>query len=335
VTARAASLEVADEPCDVVLSSAGLLARTPLHADAADSSGRKRTGRTRHDVMVSSARTTTRGTIGLITSAGRVLRVGVLDLPPVPAVTTGALSLRGGAPATEFAALDRGERVLALSALPDDGPGIALATRQGVVKRVLPEWPSKGEAVDVVALKPGDEVIAAAELADGEEELVLFASTGDLLRFPASAVRPQGRSAAGVAGMRLDTGAFLVGFSAVDLRAPDGVLDVVDEPVVVTGGGLPPEGRGRSAGTPAGVVSSVKVTPLSEYPRKGRATGGVRCQRLLSGEALLVLGWAGRGPAWAAAASGDPVELPATYGRRDGSGTPVEKAPTAVGRPHR
>jgi len=331
VAARAASLEVVDEPCDVVLSSAGLLARTPLHADPADTSGRKRTGRSRHDVVVSSARVSTRGTVGLITSAGRVLRVGVLDLPNVPAVTTGALSLRGGAPATEFAALERGERILALSALPEGGPGIALATRQGVVKRVAPEWPAKGEAVDVVALRPGDEVVGAAELVDGEEELVLFASTGDLLRFPASAVRPQGRTAGGMAGMKLAPGATLVGFSAVDLTGPEGVLDVVDEPLVVTGGGLPPEGRGKGPG----VVSSVKVTPLSEYPRKGRATGGVRCQRLLSGEALLVLGWAGRGPAWAAAHSGDPVDLPAAYGRRDGSGTPVEKPPTAVGRPHR
>ena len=274
---------------------------------------------------------TTRGTVGLITSAGRVLRVGVLDLPSVPAVTTGALSLRGGAPASEFAALQRGERVLGLSALPDGGPGIALATRQGTVKRVAPEWPAKGEAVEIIALRPGDEVVGAAELVDGEEELVLFASTGDLLRFPASAVRPQGRSAGGMAGMKLAAGATLVGFSAVDLKAPEGVLDVVDEPLVVTGGGLPPEGRSRARAT----VSSVKVTPLSEYPRKGRATGGVRCQRLLTGEALLVLGWAGRGPAWAAAASGDPVELPATYGRRDGSGTPVEKPPVAVGRPHR
>jgi len=66
-------------------------------------------------------RVMTRGTVGLITSAGRVLRVGVLDLPSVPAVTTGALSLRGGAPASEFAELQRGERVLGLSALPDSG----------------------------------------------------------------------------------------------------------------------------------------------------------------------------------------------------------------------
>ena len=332
VTRRATSLEVADEPCDVVLSSAGLLARTPLHADPEDTSGRKRTGRSRHDVVVSVARTTTRGQVGLVTSAGRVLRIGVLDLPAVPAVTTGALSLRGGAPASEFATLERGERILALSALADTGPGLVLVTRQGTVKRVAPEWPVKGEAVDVIALRPGDEVVGAAELVDGEEELVLFASTGDLLRFPAEAVRPQGRSAGGMAGMKLAAGASIVGFSAVDLNAPLDVLDVVDEPVVVTAGGLPAEGRGRGPGT----ASSVKVTPLSEYPRKGRATGGVRCQRLLTGEALMVLGWAGRGPAWAAAASGDPVELPATYGKRDGSGAPVlERAPAAVGRPHR
>ncbi|MGI8535158.1 MAG: DNA gyrase subunit A [Mycobacteriales bacterium] len=332
VTQRAASLEVADLPCDVVLSSAGLLARTPLRADPSDASGRRRTGRSRHDVVVAVARTTTRGRIGLLTSTGRVLRVGVLDLPSVPAVTTGALSLRGGAPASEFAALERGERVLGLTSLRDDGSGLVLATRDGVIKRVLPDWPAKGDAADVLTLRPGDEVVGAAELRDGEEELVLFASTGDLLRFPASTVRPQGRSAGGMAGMRLAAGAYVVGFSVVDLTPPEGVLDVVDEPVVVTAGGLPAEGRGRGPG----VASSVKVTPLTEYPRKGRATGGVRCQRLLSGEALLVLGWAGRGPAWAAAASGDPVELPTAYGRRDGSGSPVlDKPPVVVGRPHR
>jgi DNA gyrase subunit A len=207
---------------------------------------------------------------------------------------------------------------------------------------------AKGEAVDIVALAAGDEVVGAAELVDGEEELVLFASTGPPA-LPGLARPAAGPLAGGMAGMKLPRpsdrralgrrhgrhearcGAVLVGFSAVDLKAPEGVLDVVDEPLVVTGGGLPPEGRTKGPGT----VSSVKVTPLSEYPRKGRATGGVRCQRLLTGEALLVLGWAGRGPAWAAAASGDPVELPATYGRRDGSGTPVEKPPVAVGRPHR
>ena len=78
----------------------------------------------------------------------------------------------------------------------------------------------------------------------------------------------------------------------------------------------------------------MKVTPLAEYPRKGRATGGVRCQRLLSGEAVLVLGWAGTEP-WAAGANGDPVDLPAATAKRDASGSPVEKPPAVVGRAHR
>ncbi|MGB8650387.1 MAG: DNA gyrase subunit A [Mycobacteriales bacterium] len=323
VTRKASDLEVADAPCDVLLSSTGLVARTPVHEGETQPGGRRH----RHDVIVSTARTTTRGVVGVLTSAGRLVRVDVLNIPEVPAVTTGALSLRGGASASEFVPLERGERVLGLAAIREDGPGLALATRQGVVKRVAPEaWPARSDSVEVISLKPGDEVVGAVELVDGQEELVFFASTGDLLRFPAELVRPQGRAAAGMAGMKLDAGAFLVGFSAVPLSGGETLFE---EPVVVTAGGLPPEGRGKGVG----VASSVKVTPLSEYPRKGRATGGVRCQRLLSGEALLVLGWAGANP-WAAAANGDPVELPPATGKRDGSGSPLDKPVAGIGQPH-
>jgi DNA gyrase subunit A len=321
--AGAGSLEVPDDPCDVLLSSSGLLARTPVEESAATS----RTGRSRHDVIVSTARTTARGQIGLLTSAGRLVRIGVLDLPAVPGVTTGALSLRGGAPATEFVELERGERVLAVTSLRTDGAGLALATKQGVVKRVAPDWPAKGDAFEIVSLKAGDEVVGAVELADGEEEFVFFTSTADLLRFPASQVRPQGRTGGGIAGIKLTAGSSVIAFSAVQLSGGDTLFE---EPVVVTGAGLPAEGRSKGPG----MVSSVKVTPLSEYPRKGRATGGVRCQRLLSGEAVLVLGWAGTSPAWAAGAGGEAVELPPATGRRDGSGVPVEIPPAAVGRPY-
>jgi DNA gyrase subunit A len=324
VTKRASSLEVADDPCDVLLSSTGLLARTPVE----DAGATSRTGRSRHDVIVAKARTTARGQVGLLTSAGRLIRIGVLDVPAVPGVTTGALSLRGGAPASEFVELSRGERILGLTSLRTDGSGLALATRDGIVKRVTPDWPVKGDAFEIISLKGNDEVVGAVELTDGEEELVFFTSSADLLRFPAEAVRPQGRAGGGIAGVKLAKDATVVGFSAVPLEGGDTLFE---EPVVVTGGGLPPEGRSKGSG----LVSTVKVTPLSEYPRKGRATGGVRCQRLLSGEAILVLGWAGRAPAWAAGAGGEPVELPTVYGKRDGSGTPIEStAPAAIGRPY-
>jgi DNA gyrase subunit A len=96
-----------------------------------------------------------------------------------------------------------------------------------------------------------------------------------------------------------------------------------DDAVVVTASGTSRALPGTDAGT-------VKVTPLSEYPGKGRATGGVRCHRFLKGEDTLLLAWAGPAPARAAAASGSPVELPPAEGRRDGSGTPAGQPIAAV-----
>ena len=67
---------------------------------------------------------------------------------------------------------------------------------------------------------------------------------------------------------------------------------------------------GSSSALPGTEVGAVKVTPFSEYPGKGRGTGGVRCQRLLKGEDGLLLGFVGSAPVRASASSGAPVELP-------------------------
>jgi DNA gyrase subunit A len=77
---------------------------------------------------------------------------------------------------------------------------------------------------------------------------------------------------------------------------------------------------GSASALPGTAAGSVKVTPLHEYPGKGRATGGVRCHRFLKGEDLLVAAWAGPAPAVGATDTGAPVELPAPVGKRDGSG---------------
>jgi DNA gyrase subunit A len=88
---------------------------------------------------------------------------------------------------------------------------------------------------------------------------------------------------------------------------------------------------GSSAALPGTDAGSMKVTPLAEYPGKGRATGGVRCQRFLKGEDTLLLAWAGADPAIAAAASGAPIDLPAPDPRRDGSGVSISQPVAAVG----
>ena len=324
----AGPLEVADEPCTVLLSSTGLLARVPVGTSAAEparsgSGSGARAGRSKHDVVVSSIPATNRGEVGLMTSTGQVHRLSVLELPALPP-TAGSANLQGGAPIREFLSLAPGEQPLALLSLGPDSPGVALGTADGVVKRIAPDYPAKGAAFDLIGLKDGDEVVGAFGLATGGEELVFVASDGQLLRFPADAVRPQGRAAAGMAGIRLAAGARVVFFGAVPhAGAPDG-----DEasPVVVTI-------AGSASALPGTDTGSVKVTDWSVYPAKGRGTGGVRAHRFLRGEDTLLLAYAGRGPARAAAGSGAPVDLPSADTRRDGSGTPLDQPVAAVAGP--
>ncbi|HWJ81149.1 MAG TPA: DNA topoisomerase IV subunit A [Nocardioides sp.] len=310
VAAAAAPLEVPDDPCFALLSSSGLLARTST-ADEIGEGG----GRANHDVVVSAVRTTARGEIGVVTSAGRLLRLGVLELPAIPP-SANEPNLQGGLPLAEMLSLAPGERALALCTLTTEGPGLALGTRQGVVKRVNPEVLGKDEW-DVVALKDGDEVVGAVELRTGSEELCFITSDAQLLRFGADGVRPQGRAGGGIAGVRVADGQRAVWFGALDPAVPA---------VVVTA-------SGSSTALPGTEPGSVKVTDFAEYPPKGRATGGVRCHRFLKGEDTLVFAWAGPAPARGAAASGAPVDLPAAEGRRDGSGIPGSQPLAAAAGP--
>ncbi|GGO91328.1 DNA gyrase/topoisomerase IV subunit A [Wenjunlia tyrosinilytica] len=308
----AVPLQVADDPCRVLLSSTGLLARTatdePLEQEAA--------ARTRHDVIVSAVPATARGDIGVVTSAGRLLRLPVIDLPALPP-SASTPNLAGGAPVSEFLELEADEAVLALTTLDESSPGLALGTEQGVVKRVVPEYPGNKDEFEVIGLKEGDRVVGAVELRTGEEDLVFITSDAQLLRFQAGQVRPQGRAAGGMAGIKLSAGAKAISFTAVD---PAGEAEVFT--VAGATGALDGTGQGTA-----------KLTPFEQYPRKGRATGGVRCQRFLRGEDVLVFAWAGAAPARAAAANGSPVTLPERDPRRDGSGTSLTGAVAVVAGP--
>ncbi|MET0915177.1 MAG: DNA gyrase C-terminal beta-propeller domain-containing protein, partial [Jiangellaceae bacterium] len=256
------------------------------------------------------------GQFGLVTSRGRMVRMPVLDLPALPP-TVQAPTLAGGAPLKEFVELARDEQVLCLATLDADSPGLALGTERGVVKRAVPDHPTNKDSWEIIRLDSSDRVVGAVELAVDDMDLVFVTSDAQLLRFPAGSVRPQGRSGGGIAGVRLGTGNRVVFFGAVD---PAG------ESVVVTV-------AGSSAALPGTQAGSVKVTPVAEYPTKGRATGGVRCHRFLRGEDVLLLAWAGAAPASAAAASGVPVALPDPIGRRDGSGSSSAQAIAAVSGP--
>ncbi len=346
VPAAAVPLEVTDDPCAVLLSGTHLVARVATgalagSAGAADHyperavvpplGGLSRSG---HDVIIWAVRATARGTVGVVTSAGRLVKVNVLEIPALPP-GAGAASLAGGTPAGEFAVLERGETVVALCAVDTPGAGVALGTAEGVVKRVLPDYPQNRDEFELIALKPGDRVVGAAQL-DGESaELVFISSDAQLLRFPASSVRPQGRAAGGMAGIRLAAGAGVVWFGAVDAAAaagiPVGPPGTYSPAVVVTvagSAGAPPTSPTLF---PSAAGRSIKVTPLHEFPGKGRATGGVRCHRFLKGEDVLVMAWAGPAPAVGTTESGGPVDLPDPVGKRDGSGVALTRQLFAIG----
>ena len=308
-----ASLEVADEPCGVHLTGTGLIARVsgegPLLREGP---------RGAHDVIVSSVRSTTRAEVGVVTDLGRVLRLSVVDLPNL-APTASAPSLAGGTRLVDLLELDRDERPLGLIRLAEAdiarGGAIALGTRQGVVKRVQLDFP-RTDGFEIISLKDGDAVVGVVDLEDDADlDLVFVTTDAQLLHFPSSGVRPQGRGAGGVAGIKLAGDAQVLSFGVIDVTAPADVVTVA----------------GSSSTLPLLQTGSLKVSSLTEFPAKGRSTAGMRCHRFLRGEDSLIGAWVVPHPARASSEAGQPIDLPEPTGRRDGSGTPVPVPIAAVG----
>lgn len=335
--ATASALQIDDEPCAVMLSATGLIARTSEDAVERWENRSASDGRAKDDQIVSMFRTSTRSSYGLVTSAGRLVLAHVVELPKVSA--DGPLSVTGGVKAEELLGMTentdpiRGERVIAAIDMPstdDDGQlvPLALGTRNGVVKRWNRESPTTMDSWSVIDLKDDDEVLAAAEARD-EDRLVFVSTDSSLLTFEAKNVRPQGRTAGGMAGIRLAEGCSAAAFAVV----PDGKVtwnyEEGENGLFSASGAVVLTVAGDSEALPGTENGAAKVTPLEMYPTKGRGTGGVRSQRFLKGQDTLILAFVGAYPLHASTQSGAPVELPKPDMRRDGSGTNLS-APIAV-----
>lgn len=335
--ATASALQIDDEPCAVMLSATGLIARTSEDAVERWENRSASDGRAKDDQIVSMFRTSTRSSYGLVTSAGRLVLAHVVELPKVSA--DGPLSVTGGVKAEELLGMTentdpiRGERVIAAIDMPstDDGGQLvplALGTRNGVVKRWNRESPTTMDSWSVIDLKDDDEVLAAAEARD-EDRLVFVSTDSSLLTFEAKNVRPQGRTAGGMAGIRLAEGCSVAAFAVV----PDGKVtwnyEEGENRLFSASGAVVLTVAGDSEALPGTENGAAKVTPLEMYPTKGRGTGGVRSQRFLKGQDTLILAFVGAYPLHASTQSGAPVELPKPDMRRDGSGTDLS-APIAV-----
>ena len=305
-------LTVPDDPCRVMLSATGLVARTPGAEPVARTGGRRP-----HDALTSQVATTARGRIGAVTDTGRLVLLDVVSTSEVPR-TEEAPGLAGATQVRQLVDIEPEEKVVGLVPVGSaDNPPIVLATADGVIKRVKPgDEPRNAESWEVISLSDDDRVVFAGTARD-TDFLALVTSDAQLLRFQAAKVRPQGRGAGGMAGISLREGARVIAGAAV----PE---DLLAEAVVVTVAGSESSLPGTGGG-------SVKVTPLDRYPAKGRATGGVRSHRFLRGEDELVAAWVGVAPARALREGGKSVALPEADERRDGSGSPLPSPIIGIG----
>lgn len=324
--ATSAALQLSDEPCAVALSTSGLIARTSVETF---NRWQSHSSNIFDTPCLNVFTTTTRATYALITSAGRLVIAHVADLPHLNQGDENVSeSLSNGVKASELLTSTqstdpiRGEKVVAAIALSesDSKTPLAIGTKNGVVKRWNFESPTTMDSWSIIDLKDNDSVINAA-LANDEDRLVFISSDSSLLTFDAKQVRAQGRSSAGMAGIRLNEGCTVSAFAVVAKNDVEWNYEEGENGLFSASGSVVFTLAGDSdalAGTENGAA---KITPLEMYPTKGRGTGGVRSQRFLKGQNTILAAYVGNYPLYATTQRGANVELPKPDMRRDASGT--------------
>src|SRR5690606_35262411 len=156
-----------------------------------------------------------------------------------------------GRPIVNLLPLEEGERihtVLPVKAFEED-KYVFFATSQGTVKKTPLTAFSRPRSNGIIALelRPDDRLVGAG-LTDGKQDIMLFSSSGKAIRFSEDDVRPMGRTAAGVRGLKLS-----------------GTGDEVNALVIVSGGLI----------VTATENGYGKATPVEEFPVQGRGGQGV------------------------------------------------------------
>ena len=312
-----------DKPCTVMMSATGLLARSTSGALDAWRSRPRNQDRGHDDQIIAIFATTTLATYGLVTTAGRLITAPVADLPMIPATANPNLS--GGIVADELLGwttstdTQADEHAITVIDMADSRP-LALGTRLGTVKRWNRESPTTMDSWSIIDLKREDQVVFAAPCQE-QDRMVFISSDASLLTFTGNKVRPQGRNAAGMAGIRLSQGCQVVTFAVVPAGEISWTYEETGEDgMSIQAGAVVLTVAGDSEALPGTENGAAKLTPLEMYPVKGRGTGGVRSQRFLKGQDTLLLARVGAWPLHASTAAGSPIELPDVDMRRDASG---------------
>jgi DNA gyrase subunit A len=195
---------IADEDVVVTISGRGYIKRQPLVTYRRQARGGK---------GIIGARTVEEDAVGQLlvasthdwalffTDRGRVFSSKVHQIPDASRQAKGMPIIN-----LEGVQVDSGERVLATITLPDFEPGynLVLATVKGVVKKTAIEKFERVRSTGIRAITVAeDDKLAWVAASSGEDDIILATAMGRIARFKESEVRPMGRDAAGVIGIRL------------------------------------------------------------------------------------------------------------------------------------
>lgn len=216
-------------------------------------------------------------TLLCFSTRGRAYWLRVFELP------VGQGSARGR-PFVNLLPLEEGERITVALPVKDfkTGQYVFMATRRGTVKKTPLDDFSRPRSGGIIAvdLRVDDELVGAA-LTSGQDEILLFSDAGRVIRFRESDVRPMGRGATGVRGMRL---------TAIRSAA----IDAEDDADADVSGANEDEGSHKLSavrvialivahGADVATISEYgygKRTPIGQFPVRGRGGQGVIAQAL-------------------------------------------------------
>ncbi len=205
---------IKEEQTVVALTHFGYIKRMPIDTYKSQKRGGKGiTGiATRDEDFVKQIFTaSTHDTILFFSNKGKLYRLRGYEIPEAGRTAKGTAIVN-------LLRLDNGEKISAVIPITtfDDGKYLLMATKNGLIKKTsLKEFDStRKTGLLSITLKDDDELIDV-RLTDGEDNVVLVTSKGLSITFDEKDVRPVGRSAQGVIGIRLDDKDFVIGMESI------------------------------------------------------------------------------------------------------------------------
>ena len=270
---------IADEQVAVTVSHGGYLKRTPISTYRMQRrGGTGRTGmKTRDEDFVEHLFiASTHAYILIFTNTGRVYWLKVYEIPDVSAAGKGKH-------VGNLVGLQPGETVrtmLAVRNLEEEGKYILFATRNGLVKKTeLKDFSHvRANGIYAISIEQGDELVAAT-VTDGQQIIFLATHEGQAIRFDEEGVRPMGRQAYGVWGIRMEKDDYVVGMATT----PKDIKKAEAEAAKAAAEAGVPEATATDETLPlkGSLILSVtengygKRTAADEYRLQGRGGSGV------------------------------------------------------------